>query len=78
MKFEIIVQLKQNVFNAEEKEILSVLNTSGYNVHNVKIAKLFTVEIPSTSTNSEEDVRKIASTLTNAVIETFSIKKIND
>jgi phosphoribosylformylglycinamidine synthase PurS subunit len=79
MKFEVIVQLKQNVFNAEEKEVFSSIVSNGNKVNNIKIAKLFTVDIENSVQNPEDVVKNIAqTTLANTVIETFSIKKIND
>jgi phosphoribosylformylglycinamidine synthase PurS subunit len=79
MKFEVVVQLKANVFNAEEKELLSSISSFGHGIENVKVAKLFTIEVQKSSINPEETVKEIAqSILTNSVIETFSIRKIND
>lgn len=78
MKFEVVVQLKKNVFNAEEKELLSSIHSLGHKVEDVKIAKLFTINLQN-STNPEQEIQQIAhSVLANSVIETFSIRKIND
>lgn len=79
MKFEVVVQLKANVFNAEEKELLSSISSFAHGIESVKVAKLFTIEVRKNSVNPEETVKEIAqSILTNSVIETFSIRKIND
>ena len=79
MKFEVVVQLKANVFNAEEKEIMSSISSLGHGIESIKVAKLFTIEVQNNSTNPEETLKEIAqSILTNSVIETFSIRKIND
>lgn len=77
MKFEIKVGLQSNVFNVEAKEILSSLQSNGYDVNAVQTAKLFVVDV--TGSDPETIVREIAqNVLSNTVIETFSIRKIDD
>jgi phosphoribosylformylglycinamidine synthase PurS subunit len=72
MRAEVKVELKEGIFDPEGENIKKALNLLGFTgVKNVKLAKLYTIEI-----DGDDNVEKMcAKLLTNPVIHTYAVRK---
>lgn len=71
-KFKITTMLKSSILDNAGKAVTQALNRLGFDeVSNVRIGKTFYVEY-------EGDIKEIAKSLTNEVMETYEIEEYHD
>jgi phosphoribosylformylglycinamidine synthase PurS subunit len=73
VKYEVRVQLKEDVLNVEAKEVLSAINSQGFPfVSSLETSRVFTLQVQEGT--SVDDVQKIAKDiLCNQIIENFTV-----
>ena len=78
MLYEVVVELKGEVLDAEGRAIKETLQRNSYSaVKDVKVAKRFVLDVEGDSASSKKSVEKIAQEfLANPVSEIYSIRKL--
>lgn len=78
MQFEVVVELKGEVLDAEGRAIKETLQRQSYQtVKDVKVSRRFVVTVEGTEAAGKEAVEKIAREfLANPVSEIFSLRKL--
>lgn len=78
MTFEIIVELKKEVLDAQGRAIRESLKRLGHeSLSDIKCSKRFVLELANTEKNPEQKAQEIAKEfLANPVSESFSVRKL--
>ena len=79
MKYEVIVKLKEDVFDPESKAIHQTLQRVGFEqIKNITITKRYVIEVEEQLSGEEAVVDRLASKyLSNPVSEMYMIRKLN-
>ncbi len=77
MNFEVIVELKKEVLDAQGRAIKESLQRLGYeSLSDIKVSKRFVLALPNEK-NPEQKAQEIANAfLANPVSETFTVRKL--
>ena len=78
MKYEVIVELKEEVLDTQGRAILQTLQRLGHeSLKSVKVSKRFVIELEGSEAEAAKLVQSIAAEhLANSVAETFSWRKL--
>ena len=78
MRYEVIVELKEEVLDTQGRAIQHSLQRLGHtSLQAVKVSKRFLLEIEGSEAQAEELAKKVAMDhLANSVAETFLIRKL--
>lgn len=79
MKYEVIIKLKDDVFDPESKAIHQTLERVGFEqIKSIKKTKRYIIEVDEKLKNENSVVQHLASKyLSNPVSELYSIRKLN-
>lgn len=79
MKYEVIIKLKEDVFDPESKAIHQTLQRVGFEqIKNITITKRYVIEVEEQLSGEEAVVDCLASKyLSNPVSEMYMIRKLN-
>ena len=79
MNYEVIVELKKEVLDAEGRAIKESLSRLGHqSLHDVKVSKRFVIDIDGSESDALETAQKLASEyLANPVSQTFKVRKLD-
>ena len=78
MKYEILVQLKKDVFDPQSKAIHSTLQRVGFEqIKKVTVSKRYIVDLDDDSSNTSDVIEKLAAKyLSNPVSETYTVSRL--
>ncbi len=80
MRIKVFVRLKDVVLDPQGQTVLNAISKLGYDfVNDVRVGKMFELEIDDRAVNVEKKVEEIASKLlSNPIIEEFNIETVSE
>jgi phosphoribosylformylglycinamidine synthase len=78
MKYEVVVQLKEEVLDPEGRAIRETLDRLGFNsLKGVQVSKRYVLDLDENTKNSDQVAQQIAEEyLANVVAESFTVERI--